>query len=102
MSVGVPVGGVAGREGATGTLIGLVLAILVYPAALAWVGQGVALTVAATIWAACTVATSVGMGLPWLLRALGQDPAFGSGPLATVIQDLLTLLIYFGFAVVFL
>ncbi|HEY9375732.1 MAG TPA: magnesium transporter [Jiangellaceae bacterium] len=24
----------------------------------------------------------------------GQDPAFGSGPLATVIQDLLTLLIY--------
>ena len=29
---------------------------------------------------------------------LGYDPAFGSGPLATVIQDLLSILIYFGVA----
>lgn len=27
-----------------------------------------------------------------------DDPAFGSGPLATVIQDLLSILIYFGIA----
>jgi len=26
-----------------------------------------------------------------------RDPAFGSGPLATVIQDVLTLLTYFAF-----
>ena len=39
------------------------------------------------------------MGLPWLLGWLDQDPAFGSGPLATVVQDLLSILIYFGFAV---
>jgi magnesium transporter len=26
------------------------------------------------------------------------DPAFGSGPLATVIQDLLSILIYFAIA----
>jgi magnesium transporter len=35
------------------------------------------------------------MGLPWLLNRLGRDPAFGSGPLGTIIQDVLTLLIYF-------
>jgi magnesium transporter len=29
---------------------------------------------------------------------LGRDPAFGSGPLATVIQDLLSILIYFAIA----
>jgi magnesium transporter len=29
------------------------------------------------------------------------DPAFGSGPLATVIQDLLSLAIYFAFAGLF-
>jgi Mg/Co/Ni transporter MgtE len=29
---------------------------------------------------------------------LGKDPAFGSGPLATVIQDLLSILIYFAIA----
>jgi magnesium transporter len=26
---------------------------------------------------------------------LGRDPAFGSGPLGTVIQDLLSILVYF-------
>ena len=29
----------------------------------------------------------------------GADPAFGSGPLATVIQDLLSILIYFLIAI---
>jgi cation transporter-like permease len=29
---------------------------------------------------------------------LELDPAFGSGPLATVIQDLLSILIYFAIA----
>ena len=34
--------------------------------------------------------------LPWFLGHLGTDPAYGSGPLATIVQDLITLLIYFG------
>jgi magnesium transporter len=38
------------------------------------------------------------MFLPWLLSRVGLDPAFGSGPLSTVVQDLLSLTIYFGFA----
>ena len=38
------------------------------------------------------------MALPWLLHRRGLDPAFGSGPLATVIQDLLSLLIYLSVA----
>jgi magnesium transporter len=38
------------------------------------------------------------MLLPWLFSASGHDPAFGSGPLATVIQDLLSILIYFAIA----
>ena len=29
------------------------------------------------------------------MSPLGRDPAFGSGPLATVIQDLMSLVIYF-------
>jgi hypothetical protein len=31
---------------------------------------------------------SVAMGLPWLLRNVGQDPAFAAGPLATIIKGL--------------
>jgi magnesium transporter len=34
------------------------------------------------------------MALPWGITRLGLDPAFGSGPLATVIQDLLSIWIY--------
>jgi magnesium transporter len=33
-----------------------------------------------------------------LLNTLSLDPAFGSGPLATVVQDLLSILIYFCIA----
>ena len=36
------------------------------------------------------------MALPWTLRRPGKDPVFGSGPLATVIQDLLSIAIYFA------
>ena len=38
----------------------------------------------------------VAMALPYLLHRLGYDPAFGSGPLATVVQDLLSIVIYLG------
>jgi len=31
-----------------------------------------------------------------MLHRLGQDPAFGSGPMATIVQDVLSLLIYFS------
>jgi magnesium transporter len=34
------------------------------------------------------------MALPWLFEKFGLDPAFGSGPLATVVQDLLSIWIY--------
>jgi magnesium transporter len=50
---------------------------------------------------ASTVATAVAMFLPWLLSRVGLDPAFGSGPLSTVVQDLLSLTIYFAFAAAF-
>jgi magnesium transporter len=38
------------------------------------------------------------MALPWVFQRIGLDPAFGSGPLATVIQDILTIAIYFAVA----
>lgn len=98
LSVGVPVARVMWRELITGMALGAVLAALAYPAVSVWFDPDVGLAVGASIWAASTVATSVAMSLPWLFSALGMDPAFGSGPLATVVQDLLSLTIYFAFA----
>jgi magnesium transporter len=96
LSVGVPVGRVARREVLTGVLVGIVLAAAFFPVALwQWGDSRVALAVAISLFAACATATVIAMLLPWLFYRLGRDPAFGSGPLATVIQDILSILIYF-------
>jgi magnesium transporter len=57
-----------------------------------------ATAVALSIFAACATASFVALSLPWLLNRFGIDPAYGSGPLATVIQDLLSVIIYLAIA----
>jgi Mg/Co/Ni transporter MgtE len=42
------------------------------------------------------VAAALGLLLPWWISRGGRDPALGSGPLATVIQDIVSLLVYFA------
>ncbi len=81
----------------TGLIIGSVLALI----ALALVGFSfhdwrLAFTVSLSVICAGAVASSLGLTLPWLLSRTGIDPAFGSGPLATIIQDVLSIGIYFG------
>jgi magnesium transporter len=61
-----------------------------------------AIAVGVAVLSASAIATVVALTLPWILQSLGQDPAFGSGPLATVIQDLLSILIYLGAVTVLL
>lgn len=85
-----------GGELRTGLLIGLALGVLTFPAV--WLAFGdLRLAAAVTLALLCAggVASTVGLVLPWLLGRFGSDPAYGSGPLATIIQDVLSLLIYF-------
>lgn len=97
LSLGIPIRRVLGREVLTGLMIGLTLAMVAWPViAWMWGDAQVAFGVALAIFAASSVASLVAMVLPWLLDRLEIDPAFGSGPLATVIQDLLSILIYFS------
>ena len=68
-----------------------------------WLAFGevsLALAVAGALLGAGGVATTIGLLLPWVLWRLGKDPAYGSGPLATVIQDVLSILIYLGIVTV--
>jgi magnesium transporter len=95
LSVGVGIGRVARREIVTGLVVGVLLAALILPAILAiWGHPEVAVSVALAMLAACSIATVVAMALPWVFNRLGKDPAFGSGPLATVVQDLLSIAVY--------
>jgi magnesium transporter len=99
MAVGVPVRRVLGRELVTGAVIGLLVGAAFFPFAfVVWGDAPVAASVAIALFVSCSVATLVAMALPAALSRFGRDPAFGSGPLATVIQDLLSIAAYFGVA----
>lgn len=97
LSVGVSIGEVLRRELLTGLLVGTTLSVLFFPVALwRWHDTDLVIAIALALLAACSIATLVAMILPWTFHHLGKDPAFGSGPLATVVQDLLSVLIYFA------
>ncbi|MFZ0835466.1 MAG: magnesium transporter, partial [Mycobacterium sp.] len=95
LSVGVSVRRVAVRELITGVVIGALIALVVYPVILVmWGSSAVSLSVALALLLTCAIATLIAMVLPWLLSLFRVDPAFGSGPLATVIQDILSIATY--------
>jgi magnesium transporter len=103
MSLGVPIRDVAVRELLTGVIIGSLIAVSFFLFALVvWESTRVAAVVSLSLLVSTSLATAVAMLLPYLLARLGRDPAFGAGPLATVIQDLLSIAAYFGIAVALL
>jgi len=74
--------------------------VLFFPfAAHGWGDERIAAAVALALFAACSTATAIAMALPAIFQRLGYDPAFGAGPLATVLQDLLSIAVYFAIAV---
>jgi magnesium transporter len=92
----VSFGGLVLGELATGSLIGLTLATLALPLVGFALGDwALASAVALALVAASASATGCGLLLPWAMSRIGVDPAFGSGPVASVFQDGLTLLVYF-------
>lgn len=99
MAAGVSLRHVVRRELGTGVVIGAIVAGAFVPFALAaWGDERVAVAVALALLASCSIATLVAMALPAIFARLGRDPAFGSGPLATVTQDLLSIAVYFAVA----
>lgn len=102
LSVGVSIKRILRLEILTGLVVGLLLSVAIFPMALLITHEtGVAATVAVSLFASASCATIVAVTLPWIIDHLSFDPAFGSGPLATVIQDLLSIVIYFALATIF-
>jgi magnesium transporter len=54
-----------------------------------------ALAVSLSLVMAGAVSTTIGLLLPWFLWKIGRDPALGSGPVATILQDVFSLVAYF-------
>ena len=100
LSVGVSVRRILRLELLTGAVVGVLLSLAIFPMALFITEEAdLSFAIAVSLMASAACATVVAMSLPWLMTRLSFDPAFGSGPLATVIQDLLSIVIYLAVGV---
>lgn len=80
----------------TGAMIGSLLGLMAFAGVWLFFGdQRVAAGVGLSLLAASTFASGLGLALPLFLSKVGVDPAFGAGPVATIVQDVLTIAIYF-------
>lgn len=99
LAAGISIREVFLRELVTGAITGTLIGVVFFPFALVvWDDAAVAGSVALALGVSCSIATVVAMALPYALARSGRDPAYGSGPLATVIQDLLSVIVYFAIA----
>jgi magnesium transporter len=91
-----PLASILAMEALTGATIGLILgAVAVLGVWLVFGDFAVGLGVGLSLFIAGTLASTIGLLLPWCLSRFNLDPAFGSGPVATIVQDVLTILVYF-------
>lgn len=91
------------REAGTGLINGAVCGVLVTGIVYFWqhdlfLGLLVGISVLATL----TVATIAGAFVPLVMHRLKVDPAVASGPFITTINDIISILIYFGMATLFM
>lgn len=80
----------------TGMLIGAILGLASFAPVWILFDWRLASAVAVSIFAAGTVANGIGLLFPWVLKRLRFDPAYGTGPGSTVVQDVCTILVYFA------
>ncbi|AZB42499.1 magnesium transporter [Bacillus sp. FJAT-42376] len=91
------------RELRVGLLIGVVCGILITGIAVIWQGNPLlGLVVGSSLFFTLIIGTMAGTIIPILLDRMKIDPAIASGPLITTLNDILSLLIYFGIATAFL
>ena len=78
-----------------GALFGIAIGVFAY----LWFGDyKTATTVGLAMFTTMAISPIIALTVPEILFKEHKDPAIGAGPFATVIQDLLSLLIYFTIA----
>lgn len=88
-----------GKEFLVGIMLGSIMGVL--GGAGAWVishSPSIGLAVGLSLFVASLIAATLAATIPMIFKALGKDPALGSGPLATAFQDVVSIVVYFLFA----
>lgn len=63
-----------------------------------WQAGVVGIIIAVTFFVSILIAMAIALLLPWFFRRLKWDPAVASGPFATILRDVTTLIFYFTIA----
>ncbi len=91
------------RELGVGITIGLTCAVLIAIIAYIWQGSLIlGAVVGSSLFFTLIIGTLAGTIIPIILYRLKIDPAVASGPLITTLNDIFSLLTYFGIATMFL
>lgn len=87
----------AWHEFLVGAVLGATMAVLVYGFAFVWMGSApLASAIAIAMFANLSLATIIALCIPTVLFWMKKDPALGAGPFATVVGDVVSLLVYFA------
>lgn len=79
-----------------GLAIGLTLGTIAFVSVLIFFDDfALSLAVGLAVVGGGAVSAVVGFGLPWIFQRFGSDPAMGSGPVCTIVQDVASLSLYF-------
>lgn len=91
------------KEATTGLITGSTCGVLIMFVIYFWKGElFLGMLVGIAILATLTVATLSGSVIPILMDRLKIDPAVASGPFITTINDIISIMIYFGIATAFM
>ncbi|MBR7554568.1 magnesium transporter [Allobacillus sp. SKP8-2] len=91
------------RETVTGLITGVTCGLLMFFIILVWMDHlYLGIIVGVSIAASLLVATIAGSLMPLLMHKFHIDPAVASGPFITTINDIISVLIYFGLATSFM
>jgi len=91
------------RESGVGMIIGVTCGILISIIAYVWLGNPMlGVVVGSSLLLTLIIGTLAGTIIPIFLYRINIDPAVASGPLITTLNDIFSLIIYFGIATTFM
>jgi magnesium transporter len=91
------------RELGVGLIIGIICGLLISLIAFVWQGDAIlGVVVGSSLFFTLVIGTLAGTVIPIILYRFKIDPAVASGPLITTINDIFSLITYFGIASIFI
>ncbi len=91
------------RQTIIGAFIGLVTAFLIFLIILLfWKQPFIALVIATSMFITLIISSFTALMITFFINKLNLDPALGSGPFATIISDVTSIIVYFAAALLLL